>query len=261
MSSFDAGDFAALAMYPFVPLVGSWDLLYATVAGEVVGAPTELRWDLEPRDTWLSPQLALGQTCGWPLVTFLRGRVRTIGAFVHRVDGVSSHLYRSVIVGQRQMALEDFWGSRAAVNSDDSLSGYISLLAALPGANATWPGEVLWTGAHIASLEAVRNGDADVASIDGMTWAYLARDAPNLVEGLVVVGQGPTVPTLPLIAPERASDELVAEWRTAFAQAVRNPALAEALDVLMIDGFVAMDLADYDDALRTLIDTQPIQPT
>lgn len=260
MTNYEPGAFAALGMYPFVPLIGAWDRLYATVASSVVGAPTTLRWDLDPHDTWLSPQLVVGQTCGWPLVTALRYRVRPIGAFVHILDGAPNHVYRSVIVSHRDTTLEDLWGSRAAINSVDSLSGNISLLATLPGAHPHWPGEVVWTGAHVASIEAVRSHTADVASIDAQTWAFLQRDAPNLIDGLVVVGRGPRVPHLPLILPAGASDESVAEWRSAFAEAVRSASLSDALDTLMIEGFVALDLSDYDELLAPLVATQPVEP-
>ncbi len=251
MTRFGADDFACLAMYPQSALIEAWDAVYAAVALQVDGAPAGLRWDLKPHETWLSPNLALGMTCGWPLVTELRDQVRTIGAFVHRIDRTASHLYRSVIVSNRMVDLADLSGLRAAINSADSLSGSISLLGTLPGAPTTWPGDVTWTGSHIDSVAEVQSYGADVASIDGLTWAYLRRDAPRSVAGLVVVGHGPTVPTLPLITAQRAGAGLVAEWRAALARAVRDRALADALATLMIEDFVPLDLADYDTALRS----------
>src|SRR5947199_390514 len=91
----------------------------------------------------------------------------------------------------------------------------------------------------------VRRGDAEIASIDAVTWAYLSRDDPDAVSGLIVVDRGPLVPTLPLIVTAAASDERVAQWRRALADATN--------DTLLIRGFVPLDLGDYDTALGALL--------
>ena len=71
--------------------------------------------------------------------------------------------------------------------------------------------DVCWTGSHAASLDAVRDGRAVVASIDAVSWAHLDH------AGLSVVGSGPRVPCLPLVTSASSSDALVDELRGAFA--------------------------------------------
>jgi len=232
-------------MYPFASLREAWDELYANAARRVPEAPAALRWDLDAEDTWSHPQLELGMTCGWPLATELRDRVRTVGAFTFALEGAPTHLYRSVIVARRQADVSTFAGSTAAINGRHSLSGFISLLAAVGAPSMEWPGDVVWTRAHRRSIDAVRRGDAEIASIDAVTWAYLTRDEPDAVAGLVVVDRGPLVPTLPLIVNGATSDERVDRWRDALADA--------ASETLLIKGFVALDLADYDTALSELL--------
>lgn len=244
--------FAHLGMYPFESLRTAWDQLYRAAAGEVIGAPDELRWDLDARDTWLSPRLQLGMTCGWPLVTELLHRVRVIGTFAYGVDGVVGHTYRSVIIARDSVTIADLANGTLAINSSDSLSGYVSMISVLPDARTTWSGETLETGDHLASIDAVRDGRADIASIDALTWAYIRRDAPRSLHGLVVIDRGPLVPHLPLIAHRDTTDREVAAWRTALADAVRSPALAGALAALLIHGFVALDADDYETALAPL---------
>jgi ABC-type phosphate/phosphonate transport system substrate-binding protein len=240
-------------MYPFAQLREAWETLYRTVAVSVAerfpDTPTELSWQLGAHESWLHPRLALGQTCGWPLVTTLKARVRVIGTFAHVVDGVSSHMSRSIIIARHARALDDLVDVTAAVNSADSLTGYISLLAACGLSSGRWPGAVEWTGAHLASIDAVRREHADVASIDALTWAYQHRVAPHTLEGLIEVGRGPLVPGLPLIVSGDADDAIVAAWRSSFEHALLDPQLVDTRDTLLIGGFVPLELADYERAV------------
>ena len=41
--------FSTLAMYPYESLHAAWDHLYGTLARDVLGAPNELRWDIDVR--------------------------------------------------------------------------------------------------------------------------------------------------------------------------------------------------------------------
>lgn len=251
-----AEPFVVLGMYPFPALREAWSLLYAAAAERArqagVEAPSSLCWDREPHDTWLDPQLALGMTCGWPLATSLRDRVRVVGTFTYRSEPAPQpQLYRTVVIAREDSPLAEFAGRPAAINSADSLSGNVSLLDAF-GLGPVWDGPVTCTGSHQASIEAVRTGVADVASIDAMTWTYAKRDAPASLGGLFVVGRGPWVPGLPVIVQAAAGDAVVEIWRGAFAQAIVDPALASAADRLLIDDFVPLDLADYDAALAHL---------
>lgn len=247
--------FSSLGMYPLEWLRPAWEQLYSRAAREVLGAPNEMVW-AEPQATWMSRQLVVGMTCGWPLVSRLQRRVRVLGTFEYATGDMSSHMYQSVIIARDPQLLATLTGGTAAINSVDSLSGHLSLLSALsrnsPSMPATlaWPGAVLFTGSHSASLAAVREGTADVASIDALTWAYIGRHEPDSLDGLVVVDRGPLVPGLPLIVNRDTSAEAIADWRTAFATTVHDPALREVMATLSITGFVALDFADYESALH-----------
>ena len=247
---------AVLGMYDFPELRAAWDDLYASAAGHVDGVPAALTWDIEAHDSWLHPDLTIGMACGWPLVKTLRDRVRVVGTFSYEGTDGPPHEYRSLIVTGTEATFEQIADApseyRAAVNSSDSLSGSISLLAAF-GLGLQWPGDIVGTGSHVASIEAVRSGDADVASIDGMTWRYRERQAPESLAGLRIIGHGPLVPCLPLIVPAATSDADIGAWRDGFAAAVRDPALEASLTKLMIDDFVPLDAIDYTAALADLM--------
>ena len=247
---------AVLGMYDFPELRSSWSALYEGAARRIDGAPATLSWDIGAHDSWLHPRLAIGMACGWPLIKTLREQVRVVGTFSYAGTDGPPHMYRSVLITAGDLTFEqiaeDPAGHRAALNSTDSLSGNISLLGAF-GLGLTWPGDVVFTGSHVASIEAVRSGAAVVAAIDGMTWRYREREAPETLAGLTIIGHGPLVPCLPLIAPARMSDADVDAWRGAFAAAVRDASLDDALHQLMINGFVPLDASDYTSALADLM--------
>jgi len=207
----------------------------------VVEAPDELRWSGDLYDDhWLHPQLLLSQSCGWPLVDRLAGRVTVVGAFTYAGVSTADARYRSVLVTRADDTEPPLAGRSVAVNGLDSLSGWVSLRAAV---NPLGP--VVVTGAHARSVEAVANGEADLACIDGVTWALLQRHRPVAVAGLAVVGHGPEIPCLPLItAPSGPVDDL----RAALSE-VRN-------DVLLVDGFHPFSAGDYE-PVRRLADGWP----
>ena len=173
---------AVLGMYDFPELRSAWDALYQRAARCIDGAPAELSWDIGAHDSWLHPDLTLGMACGWPLIKTLCDQVKVVGTFSYVGTDGPVHAYRSVIVTGTDVTFAQIADAperiRAALNSTDSLSGNISLLAAF-GLGLHWPGDVVATGSHVASIDAVRSGQADVAAIDGMTWRYRRRRAPR----------------------------------------------------------------------------------
>ena len=239
-------------MYPFDQLRDAWDAVYASVASVVPSSPPANRWDVDPHATWLDPTLQIGMTCGWPLIMSLRDQVRVVGTFAYELDGTASHLYRSMIVARHAAPLQSFAGATAAINSVESLSGNVSLCTAFGVGRNEWPGPVVWSGAHVNSIAALRRGDADIASVDALSYAYIARDEPALVSGLHVVGRGPAVPCLPFIVNGGATDAELAQWRAGFQHAATDPALGAVRRTLRIRRFVPLDLRDYDDALAPL---------
>ena len=249
----------ALPMYDLPEVAGDLDALWTVlrrVAADGIGRALPERLD-RPADlhrSWQAPDLVLSQTCGYPLVGALTAgddAVHVVGAFTHldaRSDGggpAPAGHYRSVLVAGPGLAgrAGDAWtGTRAAVNGWWSLSGWISLLAAT-GQRAPWPGEVVVTGAHRASLAALRTGRADVASIDAVTFGLIEQHAPAELDGLRVCGRGPLVPALPLVT---AAAELVEPWRRAIAAALASDESASARRRLRITGFAPLDRRDYD---------------
>ncbi|HEY5873681.1 MAG TPA: PhnD/SsuA/transferrin family substrate-binding protein [Ilumatobacteraceae bacterium] len=247
------GGVVSLPMYPFPELRDDWEALWAAAHHRLPGSRARLAWADDVHTLWRSPDLGLSQACGWPLVTDLAGTVRAIGAFDPGIEDASGGYYRTVIVARQAMPLSELAGSVAAVNAADSLSGWVSLLAAFRSAGAAWHGSVITTGAHVRSIDAVTAGAADVASIDAVTFALLGDLRPDRISGLTVIGRGPLVPCLPLIVHGTATDGEVAVWRAALTEACRDPATAAVRRRLRIRDLVAFNEQDY----ASLVDLRP----
>jgi ABC-type phosphate/phosphonate transport system substrate-binding protein len=239
--------FASLAMYPFAPLRPAWDRLWAAVHEQLPWSPPSLTWDGEAQEHWTDRACVVAHVCGLPLATTRRRSVDVVGAFALALPEADGHRYRSVIVAARPDTLESFVtpATTLAANSDDSLSGWMSLRAAVV-AEGSWPGRVRWTGSHLASVQALHVGAADLASIDELTWAYIGRIHPSLANGLHVVGRGPWVPGPAVVT----SSGQVEELRQAFTNAMSDPATRRARAELLLAGFVALDHSDYAGVLR-----------
>ena len=239
--------YASLAMYPFEPLHGAWERLWSAIHERAPWTPASLRWDGTAHDHWTDPDCLVAQACGWPVVTSLHGHVEVVGAFTLALDGGDGHRYRSVVIANRPVALADLVAERAtaAVNAPDSLSGWVSLLAAAVGPGGSWPGPVLPTGGHVESLRALRDGRADVASIDALSLAFVRRSDPALVVGLHEIDHGPWVPSLPVVVRVGTSARRVDELRRAIVDAFGVRELAGAREELLLDGFLPLEDRDY----------------
>lgn len=234
---------AVLAMYPFAHLNRAYNELWSALQRRVSWLPPEVEQTGSPEASWLDPALALGMTCAWPLATDLRDQVRAVGSFHVVTPGAEDFRYRSVLV-IRKGAPEPTTESHAAVNDVDSLSGHVSLLRY--AGVGSWPGDVSVSGSHAQSLQMVAAGGADIASIDAVSFANLQVCEPALVDQTQIIGEGPLVPTLPLITSVNTSDAELAQLRAGLADVIADQTLSRALVALRIRGFSPLSLADYD---------------
>jgi ABC-type phosphate/phosphonate transport system substrate-binding protein len=236
--------FASFGMYPFEPLRPAWEELWGAVHAHAPWTPSTLTWDGTVHERWADPACVVGHACGWPVATTLRSSVTVVGAFTLALPEAEGHRYRSVFVASRPGPLTSFVtaDTTLAANSDDSLSGWVSLQIATVGTDRPWPGPIDWTGSHLESVRAVRAGRAGLASIDELTWAHIRRLQPELVDRLHAVGRGPWIPNPAVITRSGRVDEL----RRAFAAALEDPATRGPRATLLLTGFVPLDVAEYD---------------
>ena len=236
---------AELGFYPFEDVAWAYDKLWNATAKKCSWLPRELTRSSDPTKLWQSNALFVSQTCGWPLVTRLTDKVRVVGAFRQTTPESASHFYRSVVVGRVDGTPFDFQGSVAAVNEFESLSGWISLIAAIHGPQESWRGETRISGSHAESVRMLCRGEADVASIDSVTLAHLRRIDSTAINSLFVICNGPLVPCLPIVAHQSISDSQLDELRQALSESTQDQNNADATSALFISGFDSLDLDDY----------------
>jgi ABC-type phosphate/phosphonate transport system substrate-binding protein len=95
-------------------------------------------------------------------------------------------------------------------------------------------------------VAAVDNGQADLASIDCVSFALLGRGRPELIERVAIVAESPLSPCLPFIASASLPAPTIAAVRKALIAALADPDLAETRTALGLTGARAATPADYD---------------
>ena len=252
---------ASLAMYRDPPAVAAatralWAFLRDSLRdGGVAGVPERLDEDIAHDEAWHDPRLLLAQTCGYPLASRLRGRVRLIATPVYDHPGCAGGTSGSVVIVRTDSPVSqvaDLRGRTAAINDPASNSG-MNLLRRLIAPHAIegrFFARVIESGSHVASLAAVAKGEADVAAIDGVTYGNLARFAPERLAGIRILTHTAKTPGLPFITRATANDREVATLRDVLIRVAGDPAAARIRDTLGLRGFVMLPESAYDAVLE-----------
>ena len=207
--------------------------------------------DGDLHDLWLAPDLFLAQTCGFPLVHRLKDRVTLVGTALYSVEGCDGGTYHSVIVARRDgdlRSLDDVAGKVAAINGHDSQSGWNALRHSLIGKGK--PARILETGGHRKSIAAVREGRADFAAIDRVTYAALQQVAPQEIALLRIIAQTAPCPALPYVTRRDIAESDLEKLRAGIRAAMIDPALAGPRAAMLLAGFKFVPLQAYDRILE-----------
>jgi ABC-type phosphate/phosphonate transport system substrate-binding protein len=244
---------SSLPMYDFVELRAAHDAFWGVLARRLAaagipGVPRTLSRDLEIRGLWRAPSLLFGQGCEFPLAKSFADHVRLVATPMYSAAGCEGARYRSAIVvraGARANELRaafatlvDFRGQRCVINEPDSNSGMNLLRAAVaPLADGgRFFGSLVVSDSHLRSVEMVASGEADIASVDCVSFAHFRRLYPSVSGKLRVLGWTPSSPSLPFITSRSTSDATVHALRSALADAFADDALASARDELLLSG-------------------------
>ncbi|KOY03437.1 phosphate/phosphite/phosphonate ABC transporter substrate-binding protein [Pseudomonas nunensis] len=199
-------------------------------------------------DLWLSPDLLLTQTCGYPLMTLLRDQVRVVGRPRYELPDSNGGNHCSLLLSRAddpRRSLPAFYNSRGVINDEGSNSGMNLLRHRLAPLHrdGQFFASVGISGAHRESLRWLREDLADLAAIDSVTFAYLARHAEKEVAGLRVVARSAFSPTLPYITVASASDEQIEQLRQVMNQTLRE--LPDVAEILGLQEVLPATQSDY----------------
>lgn len=212
--------------------------------------PEQLSWAADVHAQWQADDLLLSQACGYPFVTLLQGKVQLVGTFAYDAPGVQGIYCRSQLIcraNDARNALEEFAGSTLAFNDTISQSGYNALRALVASTTTQRPffAKSIDTGAHYRSMEAVRTGQADMASIDPVSWAHWQRSNPQHCAQLRVFGETESYPGLPLVTSLQTPPEVLQALRHALHALAHEAGYATVRAPLLITGFEATQPDEY----------------
>lgn len=204
---------AWLGMYDMPALQPVNDRLWAAIRERLGDGPAKLDREVDGWEAWQSDRLLFAQTCGLPYRARLHGHVGLVGTPDYGLPGCPPGHYNSVLVVRAddpRQTLVAYNGARFAYNDELSQSGWAAPFAHFFAAGLTI-GPRVKTGAHAASVEAVRNSTADIAALDALTWALLQENRPEAVAGLRELERTAPTPALPYITGARQDADRIAD--------------------------------------------------
>ena len=212
---------------------------------------------------WRDERLLLAQTCGYPLVKQLVGKVRVVAAPCYSLPRCEETTHRSVIVvasSAPYATLGELRGCRIAINGPDSNTGmnlFRHALAGIAPGGERYFASVAVSGGHMQSLAMVADGTVDAAAIDAVTFALSAKHRPDSVSAVRVLAATAATPTLPFITRHGATPREVAALRGAIEGAIADPDTARAVATLALAGVRPAHEADY--AVVTRYERQAVE--
>ena len=247
-------------MYDLTELQPATDAFWAAIATRLrqhnITAPKSLTRGQKLDKIWTDPDLLLAQTCGYPLVTSLAGKVQLLATPCYDAAGCEGPLYRSALIVHTEnpaASLSVLRGKICAINTSDSNSGMNLLRAEI--APLAHPGEkffarILVTGSHASSVEAVADGHADLAAIDCITWSHLQEKRPTATRETRLLGWTQSSPGLPFITSLHTGEAARQALIQVLHDVTTDPALAPIRTTLGLERFVELPLHAYDPILE-----------
>ena len=228
-----------------------WQHLAGTLREDLaaeITVPEMLAGDGDIVQQWCSPDLLVGQTCGLPFAQGLYKHTALLGSPVYRLEGCGAGEYNSVIVAAPGVNADAVCLSdgafavpkvplRAAVNATDSQSGFSALLYSLAAGSL---GSISVSGSHRRSVQMLAAGEADIATIDAVSWALAQRYEPA-AQNVQVIGFSEPTPCLPMISG-------VSRYAAQISQSLMRgiTTLDESLKAdLLLEGLVERNVSDY----------------
>ena len=223
-----------------------WRVWSQALAARGVSAPDSLYRSGVLEDVWRDPQLLVGQTCSLPWVVFLEHSTRIFAIPQYSAPDCGKATYRSLLIVRKDALGDDlaaFAGATVAVNGARSQSGHTSLAMALERRELAMPffARARETGSHMASLQMLAEGAADVAAIDCVTFAHWEAGGNPHVDAVRVIGRSPQAPAPPFITSRSREPAMDAILLETLCETIADPAAKPICEALLLEGVVPPD--------------------
>ena len=248
-------------MYAVAPEVeDAWRGLLERVTSE---AGAELKYVPYPapkpmEELWRRPDLGCVFMCGYPIALKL-APVVPIAAPIPRADWAEGRaVYRSDLIVRRDAPfarLEDTFGGRAGWTVAHSHSGFNAFRHHLlsfrtperPKLYSEMLGDLVTAR---AILDGVRDGRIDVGPLDAYWYCLIRKHRPELTHGVRVLESTEIAPMPAFVASASAPAQMVECLKAAFTSAANRPWFADFAAPLLLDGFAAVEEADFEPTLE-----------
>lgn len=243
-------------MYSVNPVArAAWRDLFAWLAG-ASGVPLDVidhAFPLPLSELWSRRDLACAFMCGLPFVRASHPP-QGVAAPVPRgapVKGKPVYATRLIVrADARYGRLEDTFGGRLGYTVDDSHSGYNALRHHLLPYRASRGGKLysesigpLYTPRRV--IDAILAGDIDVGPLDSYALDLMLRHETDLARRIRIVASSEAAPIPFLVASAECPAEIVAALRAALLSFGAAQDCAELRDVLCLERFAPVEVADY----------------
>ena len=174
-------------------------------------------------------------------------------------DADGRPVYFSDIVvapGSNLQSLDELAGHRIGCNDPISLSGHHALRFEIErrGGDPDAFADLVFTGGHDASLDAVAAGELDAAVIDSVVRTRRIRTDPTIASLRVIDRLGPW-PVQPLVARSDMTADELAAFAALLLDANNDPAMQAELEAAALTKFVAVGANHYEPVRQAMSTT------
>jgi ABC-type phosphate/phosphonate transport system substrate-binding protein len=205
-------------------------------------------------DLWSRPDLGMAFMCGLPFARLApEARPIALAAPISREAWANGQpLYASRIVVRSDGPLRDVaqlatarWGWTVR----DSQSGYHAprqFLAETFGACVALPDTIGELVTPVGVLSALRDNRIEAGAVDAFAYQLIERFEPALLDGTRVLATTVSRPTPLLVAARGLDEAVIGRLRAGLLTLADDADSKTLLDKMGIEGFVAVDPAEYD---------------
>jgi ABC-type phosphate/phosphonate transport system substrate-binding protein len=228
-----------------------WEALRGLLCeGGLRDLPETLTFERPPVPEWIGPEVLFSQTCGYPLETIFSGQAIRLGTPCYDALGCDGPTHCGLFVVPAASAahgLRDLAGGVFLLNSRHSNSGMNLPRRALSEIAHGRPlfSRVIETGSQPGNLDRISRGEADVTSVDCVTYAFWCRFRPEAAEQVRVLARTPPSPAIPFVTSAATPPATVLLLRDALARLGREPHYGAARAGLSITDIVDVPAAAY----------------
>ena len=246
---------ASLPMYDLPEVRAATAAFWASLARNLrrrglAGVPDKLAHDRPVAELWNDPGLLLSQCCGYDVMHRYNDRLLPIATPQYAAPGCLGGTYSSMVVVAGDCPFDDvreMRGAVAVINGAESHSGMSALrhLVSERHVDGQFFAAVKVSGSHLASLEMIRQRQAEVAAIDCVTLALIRRHLEGAMRGLRVLGNTYQAPAPPYVVRAAAPAGEIDKVGAALAETFDDPSLADCREILLLKGVIPATREDY----------------